>query len=277
MQTATDDVTKPAIKVRRMDLQFSDTIPMRWAGDNAVLTATLAGLAVAFPAGERFFIASVRHYLPEVTDPALREAVHAFIGQEAQHTKEHVAFNKFLAAKGLPVERMEKLLTEGITKVQRMSSPQANLARTAALEHFTAILAGVILEHRELLDAMPPEVAKLFAWHAVEEIEHRAVAFDVYRTKVGDEALRRQMMLFVTALFVSMNFMRSVTLFRAMKGLADPGAVAQGLNVLWGKPGIFRKIIPRYMEYFRGDFHPSNHDYGPALEETKRHYLGAQA
>lgn len=279
MQTAAPaaDAPRPLIKVRKMDLRFADAMPERWFDDNAMLTATLSALAVSFPAGERFFIASVRHFLPKITDPSLREAVHAFIGQEAHHTKEHVAFNRFLAEKGLPVERMERFLTAGITRLQRTSTPEANLARTAALEHFTAILAGSLLEHPEALDMMPDEVAKLWAWHAIEEIEHRSVAFDVYQSCVGDEALRRRMMAVVTVMFLTMNTLRSGVLFRAMGGLREPRAALKALDLMWGRPGVFRKVIPQYREYFREGFHPSQHDYGPAVERAKERYLGDKA
>ena len=53
---------------------------------------------------------------------------------------------------------------------------------TAALEHFTATLAEMILSDPEARDMFGDETVKnLFLWHALEEAEHKAVAFDVYK------------------------------------------------------------------------------------------------
>jgi len=265
------------IKVRRMNLDFPESMPTFWFDDNPLLTATLSALAVAFPAGERYFISSVRHFLSQVEDPTLRDQVMAFIGQEANHTKEHLAFNDFLDSRGWPASAMAKWVEDRIAAIQKASTPEANLARTAALEHFTAILAGSLLEHPELAERMSPEAAKLWVWHAIEEVEHRAVAFDVYKTAVDDETLRRRMMAQVTAFFITVNIVRTVTILRAAGKLWDVRSLLKGWNVLWGRPGLFRRVIPRYLKYYRRDFHPSQLEHGPYLDAAKRRYLGALA
>jgi hypothetical protein len=261
------------IEVRRLELAFSDAAGPRYAGGDPLLSALLASLSVAFPPGERFFIASVRHYLPRIEDKALRKAIYAFIGQEANHTKEHQAFNEFLERVGYPALRMQRWVTERLERIERASAPAQNLARTAALEHFTAILASAILEHRALLESMAPAAAKLWAWHAIEEIEHRSVAFDVYREAVDDEALRVRTMVQVTALFCTLVSLRTVLMLRASGDLRDVRGIARGLNLLWGRPGIFRRIIPRYFDYYRPDFHPSQHDYGDCVAWAKARFL----
>lgn len=272
--TASARKPRPKIEVRRMDLDFSGVTSARYAGDDPLLSALFASLSVAFPPGERFFIASVRHFLPHIEDGALRKAVFAFIGQEANHTKEHLAFNELLDRLGYPALAMQEWVTARIERVQAKSTPEANLARTAALEHFTAIMASAVLEHGELLEAMPPEVAKLWAWHAIEEIEHRSVAFDVYREVVGDEALRLHTMRLVTLFFCTLVSLRTVRMLQATGGIHDLRGIARGLNVLWGRPGIFRKLIPRYLDYYRSDFHPSQHDYDGCIDWAKERYLG---
>src|SRR5690606_41942592 len=64
-------------------------------------------------------------------------------------------------------------------------SPYTTLFRskTCALEHFTAMLAETILEHPEMLEGMDERVLPLWLWHAVEESEHKSVAFDVYQDR----------------------------------------------------------------------------------------------
>ncbi len=256
-----------------MDFEFPDVDAHTWTQDDAVLKCLLGALSVAFPPGERFFIESVRHYLPEVDDPGLRAQVKAFIGQEANHTKEHMAFNSFLERGGFPAERLEAWVTRRIERIKSVSSPAANLARTAALEHFTAILASVFLENPDVLERLTPEGAKLWAWHAIEEIEHRAVAFDVFERAVGDEELRIFAMKAVTGIFVTLVTVRTLIFMHAAGRLFDPRAHLQGLDLLWGRDGLVRKVLPLYRDYYRPDFHPSQHDTRERVARAMARYL----
>ncbi len=49
-----------------------------------------------------------------------------------------------------------------------------------ALEHFTAILAHQLLADPRHLEGAEKETADLWRWHAVEEIEHKGVAYDTW-------------------------------------------------------------------------------------------------
>ena len=197
------------IKVRRMDFEFGQDIPEYWFDNNPVATAFLSALSVTFPPGERFFIDSVRHYQKQVRDPKLVKAIRGFIGQEGNHSKEHIAFNQFLDSLGYPATASEESARQGIVSVQERSSPETNLARTVALEHFTAIMAGSLLENPWLLEKMDPVTAKLWAWHAVEEVEHRSVAFDVYKHTVDDEGRRLLVMGITTFFFLMVTAIRT--------------------------------------------------------------------
>ncbi len=266
------------ITVRRMDLTFDESTPTYWFDDNPYLTSILNALAIPFPPGERDFIRSVRHFLPQVEDTGLRAAVRAFIGQEANHTKEHIAFNQFLEDRGFPARAMEDFVTQRLETMHARSTPAENLARTAALEHFTAILAHSLLDSLPLVETMSPEAARLWVWHAIEEIEHRSVAFDVYETAVGDEKLRLRVMVQATFFFLLMNSLRARELIKrsdpAKRGLRP---ALRAANVLFGKPGVFRKVLPLYVSYYRRGFHPSDHDNREVVERAKARYLSEAA
>lgn len=262
-----------AIPIRRMNFMFPATIPANWFDDNPYLSALLASMSVTFPAGERYFIRSVLHYLPQVDDTSLREAVRGFVGQEGNHTKEHLAFNRFLGQIGVPAAAMEAFVDERLDMLSKRSSPELNLARTVALEHFTAILASAFLEHPDVLDRMAPEVAALWGWHAIEEIEHRAVAFDVYAVAVGDERLRLRTMVFTSILFVLVNAIRTAWILKKQRKLTDVRSAVRASRLLFGKGGVFRGIGPLYTAFYRRDFHPSQHNVGLALERARARYL----
>lgn len=261
------------IQVRQMDNPIPADVPKFWFNNNPVLTAMLAAFSVGFPAGERFFMDSVRHFQAAITDPVLQDEIRGFIGQEAQHTKQHVLFNQFLDERGYPATFYAETARKVLTKLQARSTPAANLARTAALEHFTAILADAMLGHPEVMDQIHPSIAKLWVWHAIEEVEHRNVAFDVYKQVVDDEALRLREMMLITVGFITTISLRTVMMQVTTGAGFQPKAFKEALNTLWGKPGIFRKAIPQYFAYYRKDFHPSQHDNSHKVEAAKKRWL----
>lgn len=264
------------ITVRRMGFDFDSKIPEFWFNGNALMTMVMTSMSVSFPAGERFFIDSVRHYENLVKDPNLKRQIKAFIGQEANHTLEHSTFNRFMDGFGYPAVAMENFIRNRIKSLQNRASPERNLASTAALEHFTAILAGSMLEHRAAFDTMHPIVAKMWIWHAIEEVEHRSVAFDVFQEQVGDESLRRSAMIRMTMLFILVNMVRTAILMLNTKQIFNLKGWIKGIKMMWGKHGLIRNVIPHYFEYYRNDFHPSQIDYRDVVEEAKKMYLENQ-
>ena len=109
--------------VRRIPLAF-DANRVWFAGDPQV-THVLNALSVAFPEGEKFFMDSVAHYRKRLTDPALRQEVARFLGQEAAHTREHVAFNAWLESQGLRVDHLERDVVKRLLGRARRLPPRA--------------------------------------------------------------------------------------------------------------------------------------------------------
>src|SRR5438067_7447522 len=199
--------SNPERKVPTRRISFEESlqaIPKHFGGDgDLILSHVAAGLSAVFPDGEDFFVRSVRHYRDRIDDPELKRQVAGFIGQEAMHGRQHRAFNDRLDELGYPVKRFERLTKKGLALRQRFLPPASNLAATAALEHFTATLAELVLSSQETRDMFGNnEVRNLFLWHALEESEHKAVAFDVYRAVGGSERLRIWTMKFLRYGFI---------------------------------------------------------------------------
>jgi predicted metal-dependent hydrolase len=156
-------------------------LPRHWLAGNASVTHLSNALNLLFPKGERFFVRAVRHYEERITDPELRADVRAFYAQEGRHALAHERFIAALIEQGFELDGFMRVYdTLGFDLIERFSPPALRLASTAALEHFTAMLAEAVLTDGSL-QVLPREMAKLYAWHAVEELEHKAVAFDVLR------------------------------------------------------------------------------------------------
>ena len=253
--------TLTRIPVRRMDFAFPTDLPRYWFKGNSWLTHFMNGMSAVFPDGERFFIETVRNFQDQITDPHLQAQIRAFIGQEANHGKEHEAFNALLAEKhGLPLDRIVATLKRGLGFVRRRLSHKQQLAITIALEHFTAILANQLLEHPEIMVELDSACGDMFLWHAVEETEHKAVAFDVYQTTGGDYWTRVLAMARVTVMFTAHQLYFQLMLLRRDGKLTDYKSALGFLHYMLIDPGLALKIIPDYLAYYRRDFHPWQHD-----------------
>lgn len=257
---------------RRMDFVFDDSIPMDWFGGDPFKTMLLTALSATFPEGERFFVDSVRHYQKSVS-PELAAQVSGFIGQEAHHGREHEAFNQFMQRKGLPMERIERFVKEGLQFMRRRLSPERQLAMTCALEHFTAILAEMALENPDFFGPMDDRVKALWYWHAIEESEHKAVAFDVFQDQVGSYWIRSSQMALNTIEFLFFTSLHSYSLFKARGIQRDWRMLLKGMNEMVGtNPGWLRKMGKAYWSYYKPSFHPWQRDTNEAMNHWKKVY-----
>ncbi|MES2917375.1 MAG: metal-dependent hydrolase [Pseudomonadota bacterium] len=253
-------VNLSAIQPRRMDFQFDPDMPRYWFGGSQFKSILLTALSCTFPEGERMFVRSVRHYQKQLKNELLKEEVKGFIGQEAHHGNEHEVFNALMQTKGIPTRKVEKFVHNGIAWQERRMSPARLLAKTCALEHFTAMLAEVMLENPEFLDGMHKDMLPLWLWHAVEESEHKSVAFDVYQDQVGNYWTRVGEMALTTVEFTGFTIFHYFQLRAQMDDKTDWKSVAEGWNWLLGKPGFLRKLGPAYLAYYKRDFHPARRD-----------------
>ena len=255
------------ITVRR--LQFNpQAIRRHYFANSPVMSHLLTALSSTFPIGEQFFVHSVRNVRDKVQDENLQAQIAAFIGQEAMHSKAHAEFNAAWRSEDYNLDRFQAWLARKDDYVKNLH-PKIQLAITCAFEHFTALLGGYILRHPEVLATLDEDAAKLWVWHAIEEIEHRAVAFDVYQAVYGDDKIRRMIMRSVTTGFASLTLYSATRLFLQdkKKSLPKVGGNIFGFYLL-GK--MFLQLAPEYLAYFKTDFHPSEIDYTKLIRYWKQ-------
>ena len=255
------------ITVRR--LQFNpQAIRRHYFANSPVMSHLLTALSSTFPIGEQFFVHSVRNVRDKVKDENLQAQIAAFIGQEAMHSKAHAEFNAAWRSEDYNLDRFQAWLARKDDYVKNLH-PKIQLAITCAFEHFTALLGGYILRHPEVLATLDEDAAKLWVWHAIEEIEHRAVAFDVYQAVYGDDKIRRVIMRSVTTGFASLTLYSATRLFLQdkKKSLPKVGGNIFGFYLL-GK--MFLQLAPEYLAYFKTDFHPSEIDYTKLIRDWKQ-------
>lgn len=269
-------------KVRRIRFRFGDPDPMtrHFVEDNIPLTHLVAILSGAFPPGEESFIRSVRKFTDQITDPALKKRVAGFIGQESVHGQEHRHLNEKLVEMGFPLVRFfmfdhDNLRQRAFVRVENMVPAKVHLAFTAAAEHYTATLAERVFSDE--MQAIPgdPEVWHLLNWHAMEELEHKSVAFDVYRAVGGPEWIRigvMALMYAVTLPYVVVAVLLSI--------ITDPSGW-RPFKVLRQTYGIFRGPLVKGLmrdlrKYMKPGFHPDDIDTSSLLNKWQKELFGTE-
>jgi len=259
------------IKPRHMHFDVSEELSTLWHGEDAFKTAFFNALSIQFPEGEKQFIRSVRHYKDLVTDKSLRQQVQNFVKQEGQHTREHRKYNDALTQRGYSLEKLEKGINRQMSLVAKLDA-QRQLAGTCAAEHITAVLAEGILKHPEWLDGAAPKMQALWKWHAVEETEHKGVAYDVFQSQVANQKLRRIVMFIVLSNITRITFLNMCYMLKKEGQLYKPKTWLKGTKFFWGKNGVLRASLPELFAYFKKDFHPWQHDNRALINDWEEHY-----
>ena len=266
-----------AMPTRRISFEESlKDLPKHFANDGDLVSSHVAAaLSSLFPDGEDYFVRSVRHFRGDITDPVLKRQVAGFIGQEAMHGREHRALNDRLDELGYPVKRYERITYRVLRIRESLMSPKSNLAATAALEHFTATLAELVLTSEETREQFGHRgMRDVFVWHALEECEHKAVAFDVYKAVGGTNRMR-----VVTMNILRFAFVGAVSLMVVGSLLRDRetyrrGVLRQSFKRFRTSPVVSRAIWRKLKDYNRPDFHPDDYDTEALLDQWRTELFG---
>jgi hypothetical protein len=252
------------------------SVPRHFAYDGDIVASHVAAcLSAVFPDGEDYFVRSVRRFRDQVKGSSLEHPVNGFIGQEAVHGREHRAFNRRLSELGYPTRLIERLTERGLALADKVLSPKVNLAATAAAEHYTATLAELLLAEDGFRHLFGDQrVLDLFLWHALEEAEHKAVAFDVYRAVGGSERMRRRVMT-----GMNIGFIGGITVAVLVSLAGDPAAynplrLIPSVVRFLRSPVISRKVWRAIREYAREGFHPDDHDAVELLAAWREQLFG---
>ena len=258
-------VTPDDLTITPRDRRFArgESTPRWWHGGRPHATALYNALSATFPVGEAFFVESVRKFR-DGADDRLAEDIRNFTTQEVVHSREHLAFNRRAADAGYDLSKLDERVEQRLA-LTRSRPPIASLAATMALEHFTAILAHQLLANPRHLDGADPATARLWRWHAVEEIEHKGVAYDTWLHATRDWARSRRwkvkakVMLYITRNFIVDRTAGALDLLR-QDGITGVRAWAPLLWTMWVRPAMLRKIAGAWAAYFAPGFHPWNVD-----------------
>ena len=249
----------PIIRRPGPDIVFDDSVPRFWLGGDPFKSRFFDALSTMFPEGEKFFIQCVRDYSDRISDPKLANAVKDFTYQEGQHSMVHRNFNNHLKSQGVDVDGLEGPLRAAFKWLRGHLPTAVTLAQTAATEHLTAVISHQFLDRLDIFAKADPRIAAMYYWHAIEEIEHKGVAFDVLKDVAGAGYFTRVLtLMWVTLAFTLHTFLIMSHMLRAdgFSWFARTKLWLRGVWWLYRPGGMLLPLAPHYLEYFRPGFHP---------------------
>jgi uncharacterized protein len=258
---------------RNREYDIARSLERDWFDNHPFKTAWFNAMSITFPLGEKFFIDSVRYFAGQIEDPKLNDDIRGFCGQEGFHRREHQRYNQTLCQRrGYDLAALEGRLEANIKRAYKFLSPLERLAATAAFEHITAIMAEAALDDdNPMINSADSAMLALWQWHAAEEMEHKSVAFDVYRAVGGTEKMRKRGMRQATIFLTLDVLMGLLHMFRRDKHLWNIRLWAEGWKFLFFKGGMLRRVWPAYKQYFRDGFHPWDRDTRYLLHNWQTH------
>lgn len=241
------------VQPRRFAFRDLESIPQYWFAGNPIITHIENAFSILIPPGERFFIHSVRSCADRAGDAEERDLIRAFVQQEGLHSRAHDQFNDSFERHGIDVAREKAHAERAIARLRKYLPLRMQLGATAFLEHLTATGAHMLFAEPLVAESIHPEALRFWRWHAAEELEHKAVAFDLFR-RTGGGYLLRVLSAIAALVLLVVPFDRSVR--RMMKDDGRPVTAehrAQARAINRKLMGSQLRMIARY---FRPGFHP---------------------
>ena len=266
----TDTHAHHKIKARHVRFDWSNT-PVQWIPGDPSSTHIINVLNLLFPAGELWFCRVYNKTLPLISDPQLREDAEGFLRQEAVHSRSHGGvLTHYYKVHHIDTQPFTKELDWMFGKVLGEAPLGLKIGHTrfwlrqqlgiiAALEHFFGYLGNWVLNAKGLDDAhADPTMLDLLRWHGAEEVEHRTVAFDIFR-HMGGSYLERCFHMFTTILLLLRFLMRGARFMHQR----DPDAGKyRGFALAW-RDGARRNCLPSFwkmigaaLRYFKPGYTP---------------------
>ncbi len=255
------------LSIRKLNVDLNQGFERHWHSRDAFRSAYFNALSMSFPEGEQRFIESVQACAKLLPDEphfaALHEQIRDFSAQEATHRHMHVQYNRQLLQQGL-VNQWEPRIVERFAAAADIN-PLHHLAVTAAYEHYTAVLAQVMLDRPGMMADAQPQMQQLWMWHSLEETEHKAVAFDLYQALSGSYKWRVRWFMYATLTFASDALRQTVSNLWHDGTLFKPSTWWSAAKFFFGRPGDkvhatgngwIWLCAGHLREYLRKDFHP---------------------
>lgn len=253
-------------KAHLLKQEWNHDLPRYWNDHSPFKTHFLNALSLTLPECEKFFIETIKQCSKELTDPMQINEVKEFVKQESHHRHAHAKYNNWLIKQGLPVDKLQAATDKKWNFVRTHLNLTSKLALTICVEHITVVYASVFLEHKEILQNMHPQFEQIWRWHAIEEIEHKAVAMNVWNSINGSNFYKTIAMFFVLPFYMWYVGKNTLVFLHADNELWKWTTWKDMISFLFNKQtGLLRRSFIPWLEFMLADFHPNDQNHSSIL------------
>ncbi len=263
----------------KFNVPVNEDFDLNWSGEDYHKSRFIDVIAFLLPHGEDFFIKVIKDWRSQITDPDIKKQANLFCGQEANHATEHYKYNAVLLKKYPKIcQVLEKIVVFIFnTLILKWFGRKCALAAVAAAEHITTLLAVELLKDPPRFLQDNHALSSMLYWHVVEEVEHKAVAHDVYQHVCGGYFKRCTMYVLLVSMLILSLSINHIVMAYADKKLSW-STWGQTFSLYWsktyrdGRKGLFRLAYRRLFAYFKPGFHPDQEEDDYLINEWMEQY-----
>ncbi|MDY7225266.1 metal-dependent hydrolase [Hyalangium rubrum] len=258
------------LRPRRTAFSFPSSISKHWLAGSPVQSHFFNAINLFVVSFEDFMARVMRARLPNLEEPDFARQIRGFMGQESTHSFVHAKYLQNLKAQGYQIEgylnASEHIFSQWF---ERRLGSRISVATIAGFEHLTALLGEIILSSR-MLESAEPVMKEMWEWHAAEEIEHKALAFELLKATSGSFLLRMLGALLGALVVAGFIGVGMVMLLRQDGVLWSKRTWRDLKTLLFGPTRMAVRAVSIFLEYFRPGFHPNQRDTYALAEEVFR-------
>lgn len=246
------------VRPLQFDLSSVGEHDLVWSRTCPEFSVFMNALGLHVPHFERYLIHALRQAREQVQDPQLRRDISAIIGQEAHHAKNFLQVNQALARRYPQVARFDAEAKQHFGTCAKNDSLKRLVGFTAGYETFT-FLAGIIIlpNYQRWFADSDPVMKAIWVWHQVEEVEHGAVAFDVYKFLYGRcEWYRKWMVLAALTHIAGETIKTYLHMVRTEGWLRNP---LKAIKTLGFCASMLTRLLISALPVLRKSYHPRHH------------------
>ena len=236
-------------------VEFGDPL---WSRTHPNFSMWVNALGVHVPYFERYLVKALRKAKPYLSDPELLRDVSAIIGQEAHHARNFIDVNRWLARRYPQVDELDREARQFFDERAKKDDLKKLVGFTAGYETFT-FLAGIIIldNYKRWFSDSDPTMRAIWVWHQVEEIEHGAVAFDVYQALYGEDEWYRKYMVITALLHIASETIKCYLHMSKIEGhWRNP---LRGLRSFGFCLTMLGRFVHSALPVFKKNYHPKSH------------------
>ena len=243
-----------------------------WLHDSVFISSFFDSSSFLIPDTERFIVKLVKRIAPDISDEELRKKAELLIHEESAHYSVHESYNTMLLREGYKIGFPMYINTAIFKFADKYFSNLTNMAITLTIEFFTLIVAKQFVPFLAAQINVDERLKRLWMWHAIEEIEHSSISFDLFVYHKGGYIRRIAAFLFTTFVIFPLANISHLYLLSQNGGLFNFKVMSKGLKMLLGRKGLYRTLLPEWLRFFKPSFHSSEITIDPNIKRLLYHH-----